>query len=56
VEILLLFTQRTGHEHPYLKTVLGNYMGLLVEIGHDEDESKAMIQSLIESVQHTGDS
>ena len=50
VEILLLFSRRTGYEHPHLNTVFENYRILLTEMGHDEEEAKAMIQSLVESV------
>ena len=50
VEILLLFQMRIGHEHPHLSTAFENYMGLLDSMGHDEDESQAAIESLIEAV------
>ena len=52
VEILLLFVQRTGHEHPHLYTSLGNYGGLLSALGHSDEQVKATIDSLIESIKH----
>jgi tetratricopeptide (TPR) repeat protein len=53
VEIVLLFTLRTGHEHPHLNTALENYRILLMEMGQSEEEAKASIGSLIESVQNS---
>jgi hypothetical protein len=50
VEMFLLFTMRTGHEHPHLNTVLEKYMSLLAAMGHNEEESKVTIEKLIESV------
>jgi tetratricopeptide (TPR) repeat protein len=50
VEIFLLFTMRTGHEHPHLNAALENYRTLLTAMGHDEKESKVKIESLIEAV------
>jgi tetratricopeptide (TPR) repeat protein len=34
--ILLKFTHATGHEHPHLRTAIGNYWQLLAETGLDE--------------------
>ncbi|MCP4285189.1 MAG: tetratricopeptide repeat protein, partial [Gammaproteobacteria bacterium] len=50
VGIFLLFTMRTGHEHPHLNTVLVNYKGLLAAMGREEEEQRVEIESLIESV------
>ena len=49
VEILLLFTARTGHEHPHLDAVFENYKGLLAAMGRDETAQQVEIDSLIES-------
>ena len=50
VEILLSFTMRTGHEHPRLDTAIDDYMRLRATMGHDERESKAVLESLIDAV------
>ncbi len=50
VDVLLLFTVRTGHEHPHLNAAFANYMGLLAALGHEERESKIKIEWLIEAV------
>ena len=55
LEILQLFSMRTGHEHPHLKAGRKNYKDLLVAMGHSEEESKAIIESLIESVKNKVD-
>ena len=55
VEIFLLFTMRTGHEHPHLNAALRNYMGLLAAMGHDEEASKVAIESLVETALKTKD-
>ncbi len=36
--ILLQFTRRTGHQHPNLETATYNYMDLLMQMGHSENE------------------
>jgi len=43
VEILLRFTVATGHEHPYLQTVIGNYAGLLQQMGRSQQETQAQL-------------
>jgi hypothetical protein len=52
VEILLLFTLNTGQEHPHLNAMLGNYLGLLADLGHDEVESQTIVETLIEAAKH----
>ncbi len=50
VEIFLLLSILAGHQHPHMMAALGNYMILLAEMGKDEDEQQAEVESLIESV------
>ncbi len=50
MEILQLFTLRTGHEHPKLNTALENYKDSLAAIGRDEGEQRVMVESLIETI------
>jgi tetratricopeptide (TPR) repeat protein len=52
LEIFLLSKMRTGHEHPHVRTTIGNYARLLTEIGFEEAEQRAKIESLIDSVQN----
>ena len=54
VEIILLFAQRTAHEHPHLQTAVGNYRGLLAAMGRGEAEQQAAIEALMESVKQRG--
>ena len=49
VEILLLFTAQTGHEHPHLDAAFENYKGLLAAMGRDETAQQVEIDSVIES-------
>jgi tetratricopeptide (TPR) repeat protein len=49
--IFLDFTRRTGHEHPYLRVVLGNYQDLLQEMGKSDTEIKAAIAALARSLE-----
>ena len=44
--IFLQFTRRTGHPHPHLDTAIKNYGGLLVEMGHSEDQVVARLKRL----------
>lgn len=46
VKILLLITQRTGHPHPQLQVVLGNYHALLKEMGLAEEAIQQRMQWL----------
>ena len=50
VEIFLLFTMRTGHDHPFLRAAFANYGSLLEAMGFDEVAQDEKIQSLVESV------
>jgi hypothetical protein len=45
--ILLEYDLRTGHEHPYQRTVSGNYMQLLKEMGKSNTEIETTIRGLI---------
>ena len=56
LEIFLLFTQRTGHEHPHLHAAVENYRGLLAAMGRGEPEQHAAIDALMESVKQRGQS
>ena len=49
--ILLEFERRTGHEHPYEKTVSGNYRGLLRVMGKTDAEIDATLEALDRPVQ-----
>jgi tetratricopeptide (TPR) repeat protein len=44
--IFLKSTRTTGHPHPHLETVLGNYKSLLHDMGHSESEINLKIDSL----------
>ena len=46
VEILLVFTRRTGHNHPNQETVIDNYAGLLRALGRSEQEINATLTGL----------
>lgn len=46
LEILLQFKAASGHEHPGLQTVMGNYKGLLQELGRSEPEIQAQLNDL----------
>ncbi len=47
VEIFLLFTCRTGHEHPRLRAALGNYAGLLKALGHSDADVQGVVNELL---------
>ncbi|MEX2016464.1 MAG: tetratricopeptide repeat protein, partial [Candidatus Hydrogenedentales bacterium] len=44
--IRLLFTAETGHEHPNLRTAVGNYAICLLELGNSEAEVAAHLQKM----------
>ncbi|HVR95103.1 MAG TPA: tetratricopeptide repeat protein [Thermoanaerobaculia bacterium] len=44
--IFLAFERRTGHEHPFKKTVSGNYRELLKEMGKTDAEIEALVRSV----------
>lgn len=46
VEILLRFTQDTGHRHPHLETGLGNYRRLLTAMDLPEEEVRFRLAAL----------
>ncbi|HKI05713.1 MAG TPA: tetratricopeptide repeat protein [Thermoanaerobaculia bacterium] len=47
--ILLDFARRTGHDHPHLQTAIGNYAGLLRDMGRSETEIEEAIEALVRS-------
>ena len=48
LEIFIEFTRRTGHQHPHLEVVSGNYSQLLREQGRSEDETQAVLDAMKE--------
>ncbi len=48
VSIFCEFTARTGHEHPHLRLVLGNYGAILKAMGVGEAEVGARITALLD--------
>ncbi len=47
IEILVKFSAATGHQHPYLQTVLDNYFSILTEMGYEESNAIEKIKSLL---------
>ena len=48
VKFLFRFTVTTGHEHPQLRTVLGNFAGLLQQIGRRPGNVLAQLNAVAE--------
>ncbi len=48
VEIFVLFTVRTGHVHPHLRAALGNYAGILEELGFDAVATESRLLELLQ--------
>ena len=46
VEILLRFTAATGHQHPHLRTIIGNYEAMLQQMGYNQEQVKAELDKL----------
>ena len=46
LEIFLKFTRATGHPHPQLQAVTGNYVGLLMAMGHAKQEALRKLREL----------
>jgi len=46
LEIFIQFTLATGHEHPHLQTAIGNYKGLLQELGRSEQDIEGQLTAL----------
>jgi DNA-binding MarR family transcriptional regulator len=46
LDILLDFTRRTRHEHPYLNTVKGNYVSILMALGWSEADIDVELRKL----------
>lgn len=46
--ILLRFGVATGHEHPYLRMVVGNYAGLLEAMGRSQAEIRVQMNQVME--------
>ena len=53
VEIFVLFTARTGHEHPHLVAALGNYAGILEELGFDAAATESRLRELLQPLKPT---
>ena len=49
VRILVAFTRRTGHSHPHLRVVLGNYRGLLGDLGWTDAAVQTELESLMKA-------
>lgn len=45
--ILLMFTQRTGHQHPDLNAVIDNYSRLLLAKGFSVEKIRPLIRNLL---------
>ena len=48
VEILLKFTQTTGHQHPHLMDALNSCAGLLMEMGDTKPRAQEKLRNLAE--------
>jgi hypothetical protein len=48
VRILLSFQRDTGHEHPQLRILLGNYLGVLRMPIRSDLELRAILTTLLE--------
>ena len=46
LEIFLHFTAATGHEHPHLRTVIGNFSALLEAMGRSREEIEAQLKQI----------
>ena len=44
--IFLQFTRQTGHRHPHLEAAMANYVALLKQMGHSEDQIAARLKRL----------
>lgn len=55
VKSFVLFTLRTGHEHPHLNAAIANYAALLKATDLDEAAIRSRIQGLIEEAKHEAD-
>jgi hypothetical protein len=45
-EILLRFTVAIGHLHPHLQAVIGNYAGLLKQMGYNHAQVNAELDKM----------
>jgi hypothetical protein len=50
IVIFIDFTRRTGHPHPHLMGAIGNYVGLLVEMGDSQDQASAKVIAMAPDV------
>jgi hypothetical protein len=50
LEIFLQFNRRTGHEHPHLRTVIGNYTSLLDAVGQTPEQIHARLDEIGRSI------
>ena len=46
LEIFLEITAATGHQHPYLRTAVGNYSVLLEEMGRSPSQIRAQLEEI----------
>src|SRR5262249_5288898 len=46
LQILLRFTQTTGHEHPHLRPAFANYRGLLSAMGRSPQEMASRLEEI----------
>jgi hypothetical protein len=46
VEIFFKFTVSTGHQHPHLQAAVGNYAGLLQQMGRSKAEVLAQLNDI----------
>jgi len=47
VEIFLIFTRDTGHQHPHLQGAIGNYASLLLAMGISKSEIGQRLNDLV---------
>jgi tetratricopeptide (TPR) repeat protein len=50
--IVLSFSSITGHEHPHLRTAIGNYEALLTETGLQPKEVQVRLKDLLRGIWH----
>jgi signal transduction histidine kinase len=46
LEIFVRFTATTSHEHPQLRAAIGNYSGLLKEMGENEGQIRGRLNEI----------
>ena len=48
--ILLKVTRDTGHPHPHLMDAINNYGGILMALGHTQEQATAEVEALVDAV------